>query len=205
MSSRYLSGFDESLTNGVGLSFSYRQESVRFQFPPVITADSRRVSWTTKKLPGRDPIATYENNSAREMTMKIEYIVEDANIEQDGGNWTIGEIKYNVNLIKGYFTGVNSKGQAFLGGGKMTVIFTHTNITGLVPWSMRIGNVNVAYEGPQIGQRLGGRALGRFSYPLKTIVTLDLATVTSGSKDSSQPEKYWSGLRPFPDFDDLWY
>lgn len=195
MSSRYLTNKDRGIVEGVQLFLAYRSEQVEFQFPPTIENDSRRVNWTTENLPGKDPLAIYSNNSAREMTLKLEYIVEDPSLEILGNIWTIGRIKRQINLLKGYFSGLQADAAGFVAAGTMTAYFIHTYITGTSAWSVRIGNVNVTYDGPQIGP-------GPLSYPLKTIVNVDIATVSSGS---GTEEVYWDGLKQFPEFDDLWY
>lgn len=207
----YLIKKDRDMLDDIQLFLAYRGQQVEFQFPPTIEGDSRRVNWKTVDIPGRDPLAIYESNSARELTMKIEYIVEDPREEDDTreqrnrvnqgvGIWTIGKIKQQINLLKGYFTGVTGAAQAgsrgFTAGGSMTAYFWHTRITGTSAWSVRIGNVNCTYSGPQIGQ-------GGASYPLKTIVNLDIASVSFGTPEN--PEAYWDGLKPFPEFEDLWY
>ena len=212
MSSRYLIPKDRDVIDGVQLYLNYRGEQVEFQFPPTIENDSRRVNWTTDNIPGRDPLAVYESNSAREMTLKIEYIVENQSIREVSDRqingrltsiWSIGKIKKQINLLKGYFTGVRSaaggEGSAaggFVAGGSMSAQFWHSRITGTSAWSVRIGNVNTTYKGPQIG-------FGEDSHPLKTILNVDIATVSFGIP--GDPEKYWDGLKPFPQFEDLWY
>ncbi len=192
MTSRYLITKDVTVLGGISLYLKYRDEYVKFQFPPTVTNDSRRLNWNTNNIPGFDPLAIYESNSAREMSLKIEYIVESQSLNNDAGIWSIGKIKHNINLIKGYFSALTDEG-GFIGG-TLVAYFKHTFVTGPEPWSVRIGNVNVTYEGPYIGT-------GYLSYPLKTIVNIDIATV-SNHEDN---ESYWDGIKRAPVFSDLWY
>lgn len=214
MTSIYLIKKDRDILDGVQLSLSYRNTDndknagdVYFQFPPVVVSDARRVNWNTENLPGKDPIAIYSSNSAREMSLKIEYIVEDESVENIGDVWSIGRIKQQINLLKGYFSGVKAESTgSFVASGTMTAYFRHTRITGVEGWSVRIGNVSVSYEGPHIGD-------GQDSHPLKTIINLDLATVSAGMSGSGKDtpkavadsKVYWDGIKPFPTFEQLWY
>ena len=199
MSSRYLIAKDRLMIDGIQLFLKYREAKIEFQFPPTIEGDSRRVNWKTDKLIGRDPLATYESNSAREMTLKFDYIVENPSTEILGDIWTIGRIKKQINTLRGYFTAA----AGLEGGtsvGSLIAYFIHTRITGNSSWSVRIGNVNCTYSGPSIGD---GGVNGFEQHPLKTTVTVDIATVSSGSGDNIK--NWWDGIREFPAFEDLWY
>jgi len=198
LSSRYLIPFDLRVTNSAQLVILNTGVSIDFQFPPEMTQDSRRVEWSTKVYYGGDPLAIYNGNSARQMTLKIDYIIETAN-GGGGGLWTINKIKRNINELKGYFTGA-AVGQ----GGTLMAIFKYPKITGDKPMSVRIGSVNVDYSGPHIGGQNDGS--GFEAYPLKSTVTLDIATATLGPDTAeNQTETYWDGIHPFPSRADLWY
>lgn len=194
MTSQYLIRKDKNVTRGVSLHLLNTGAVIEFQFPPVISNDSRRVAWNEVNVPGRDPIAVYTGNSSRELTMELTYIVETIKTNATNGDWTIDKIKKNINELKGYFTGA-SVGLR----GTLMAEFKHTLITGNSLMSMRIGGVSVRYEGPPIGD-----SSTYLSHPLKTVVVLDLATVTS-SEVTGNVQTWWAGIHKFPTPSELWY
>lgn len=204
MSSIYLSPRDRAITDSAFMRLAYRGNStLQFQFPPMVTSDSRRISWRLAEFPGADPLATISANSARNMTLKIEYIVENdslINISNSrprlgaaASTWTIGKIKEQLNTLKGYFTGMRASGT----GQQMVVEFAYALITGPLPSSVRINNVDVTYEGPHVGE-------APYSHPLKSIATVDISTISQGNL-SQEPAAYWDGLAPLPEFGEYWY
>jgi hypothetical protein len=208
--SEYTTDFDDDVANyGVLLLLDYRKELVEFQFPPKITGDSRRITFETGKDKGmgRDPILKYGGNTSRDFTMQVEYVVEHsdsklpANKPEDFNTdvasllelrWNIDRIKYNINLLRGYFTSFKdtTTGQSAYGAR-----FKHTLITG-VNWSgVVLKGFSTTYEGPLIGDN------PRSAMPLKTTITVEMSTLTGRSADLNQ----FGNFPKFPNFNQLWY
>lgn len=206
IASKYALKIDREITeNYVKLWFEYAKsfESkgyMIFQFPPKITADSRRMTWAEGAAPGRDPLAVVDTNSARLITLKAEYIVEeyDDNSGSKPNNrrdaWSPIKIKRQINLAKGYFTAWRDQEttQAVFG-----MRLRHTLITGFGEQGVRMLGCSVDYDGPNIYNKYGGQ-----TYPLKTSITIDLATMSS---TTTEPLQLLGTFPPFPKFADYWY
>lgn len=218
--SRYVLPADRAIAeDGVKLWFQYRGEQgtyLEFQFPPKVTSDSRRLDWDVKKpVPGRDPWATAAGGTPRNFTLKVEYIVEDYDTTSGGQNlgiwgtmfgatdkWTPLRIKKNINLVRGYFTAWldTTDGQA-----KFGARFKHTLITGFGEKGVRINGSSLEYDGPMISPNLNTSSTnsGSAYFPLKTILTIDISTMSSSDMD--KPMELLGEFPPFPRFQDYWY
>jgi hypothetical protein len=204
MTSRFSREYDrESVEKGVSLYFHYRKEAIEFQFMPEITADSRRISWdTSSTVSGRDPYAQFTNNSARDISMKIEYIIEESEPDQMPSNsqaqspqWNVSKIKYNLNIIKGYFSARAGFGE--VPTPQLAVSLSHSLITGFGMRTVRLNGFNVEYSGPPIG------VLPMLAHPLKTTITIDLSTMSSVELDKNL--SLMGTFDSFPRFNDWWF
>lgn len=211
--SRYVLPADRAIAeDGVKLWFQYRGVSgtyLEFQFPPKITSDSRRLDWDVNKpVPGRDPWATAAGGTPRNFTMKVEYIVEYSDTTSDDQNlgsadkWTPIRIKKNINLVRGYFTAWLDTDD---GTAKYGARFKHTLMTGFGEKGVRINGSSLEYDGPMISPNLSASATnsGSVYYPLKTILTIDISTMSSD--DMENPMELLGQFPPFPKFEDYWY
>jgi hypothetical protein len=218
MSSAYLTESDRRLLNGVYFRMIYLKKDLEFQFPPKITSDSRKINFDVQTIFQVDPQAIYMGNSARDLTLKIEYIVED-----DGYNmnrWTIRRIKENINNLKG----ITVNGDAKVGDtdiSKFAIQFAYPLITGPAPKSLRINSVSVEYSDEMIilngglsnikeyspnqpegspDSSPGYDSGGVRSYPLKSTVTISMSTI-SQNRESNQ----WAEVSDAPKQIELWY
>jgi len=99
---------DTKLCEAVELSFQeplFGSNKVEFQFPPKMTSDSRKGSWSEGDLRGVEPVAEYETSGPREMSLSWTYIV-------DGGKWTTTRIAQNIRRVRGYFAQVRASGDS---------------------------------------------------------------------------------------------
>src|SRR4051794_30825544 len=76
---------------------------VEFQFPPRLTSDNRRGTWSEGELRGTEPVAVFSTSGPREMSLSWTYIV-------DGGKWTVDKISENIRRVRGYFAEVRKAG-----------------------------------------------------------------------------------------------
>jgi len=231
MTSVYLTTADRNIVDSIVFKMFYLDDKqLEIQFPPKITADSRKVDFKIATNYQTDPIAIYAGNSPRDMTIKFEYIVED----DYSGNlktWNIDRIKRNINYLKGLVTKVENLGNAknpIVDVTKFAVLFCYPLITGPVPRTIRVNTVNVEYSDEMIitandsdpsnivspgrvpGYVPGNRGINItstsseltdfISYPLKSTVTLNISTISVFKEN-----KHWEKLSKMPVLEDLWF
>lgn len=139
---------------------------VEFQFPPKISSDDRKGSWDEKEVWGVAPMVIYKASESRTMSMKITYIVD--------GDWDYLAIKRNIKLIRGYYQRVKDREAGNAGEGdnrNLAVYIKLWAIGGDEPMSFRMRSCSVKYGETMIGS-------GDKAFPLKTEITLDIATWT---------------------------
>ena len=205
MSSLYITPADQRLIDGFSFYCYWAKAFLKIQFPPKITADSRKMNWNEHKTGwGVDPTANFTGNSGREISFKLEYIVESDQYNE-GPLWTMLKIKYNVNLLKGIFTGFKAEqddiGAPLIGAnGQVLIKFRFDILTGLTDGrTFRVSAVNVEYSDEVV-------VLGRtpaISYPLKTTVTVSMTTYSLGALQT--PNNDWTKASLFPKPAELWY
>ncbi len=145
-----------------------KQTRVDFQFPPKVLSDSRQGSWEEIEVWGVAPIAIYKASQPRIISLQITYILD--------GDWTYELIKSNVQLIRGYFQRVKDRDAIRNAGAEgdnrnLAIELKLWAIGGKKPMTFRTGKCDVKYSETLIGS-------GDDAWPLKTDITLDLATWT---------------------------
>jgi hypothetical protein len=182
---------DEDIIKGAQLIYSISEQepgsnefkqvskSVEFQFPPRVTSDNRRGSWDEKDVLGTEPIVIFRGSSPRNINLSIVYICH--------GDWDCDRIKKNIMIMRGYFgrsAGLTVRQKA------MIVRLKLWCIGGSDLLSFRCRSVDVKYsetmvktkatpmsQDPYFGP-LSGSPVDSY-FPLKTEITLDLASWTS--------------------------
>lgn len=219
----YLTTADKNIVDSIIFKMFYLDEKqLEIQFPPKITADSRKVDFKIATNYQTDPLAIYAGNSPRDMTIKFEYIVEDDS-NYEFAYWTMHRIKRNINYLKGIVTKVVNKGNAKDPNVDVTqfaVLFCYPLITGPVPRTLRVNTVNVEYSDEMIitandsynrvvyvpgnkgtnATSTPSESTGFKSYPLKSTVTLSMSTISSFDEN-----KNWAKLSKMPVLEDLWF
>jgi len=76
-----------------GLEDTYK---IPFQFPPVITSDSKGMNWKETNAKLYEPMITYDGASARKIQLKWKYIVT-------GDEWSPTFIKNILMTLRAYF------------------------------------------------------------------------------------------------------
>ena len=137
------------------------ETKIEIQFPPVINSDNRKGNWLETDLPGREPEAVYQNSGAREITLRLTYIVDAVN-----NGWTTSKIAKQVHTLRGYFATVRSSSDHR----KLLVLFRYGLFGGEKSTSARIRNIDVKHGDTMIIPP--GKP--EKAFPLRTDVTLDL-------------------------------
>ena len=146
-----------------------QSKAVNFQFPPKVTADNRRGNWEEKEIWGIEPLAIYKGSTSRNITLQLTYICD--------GEWTCSKIKEQVTLIRGYFMRAAGSG-----------VHQDNLIVDLKLWciggddylTFRLRSVDVKYSETMVTERTAaGTGSKQIFFPLRTDITLDLASWTS--------------------------
>lgn len=150
------------------------------QYPPVVLSDVRKAEWNAgadKPLPGNEPIAIFASTGARELAIRITYIV-------DGGLWTTRKVAEQVRLVRGYYSRAGAQLQK---REELVVNFKLWAVGGSELISARLKSVDIKHSETIVAPNDGlGSAVPDTdeAYFLKTDITLDLAIWTKGTKDA---------------------
>lgn len=189
--SKYLTKYDRDLSAHAYMEFNVKDISdlapgdilkpgkiqelsskVWFQFPPKVTEDGRKGSWQEEEVWGVAPLAIYKASESRAMSLKITYIID--------GDWDYEAIKRNIKLIRGYFQRVkdrDAKNEKEADNRNLVVYMKLWAIGGDDPMTFRLKSCDVKYSDTMIG-------IGDKAFPLRTDITLSLATWTQESNQA---------------------
>lgn len=173
--------FDRDATSSAsGLLLSLHPHTdasqVKFQFPPHVPDDGRKVEWGEGNLQGIEPVAEYKTSGPRAFSLVYTYIV-------DGGKWTIPVIQAQLRLIRGYPARMRDQGNP----DAMIVKLKLWEIGGQSVVHARILNISIKHGDVLIAPE----AAPRRPFPLKTDVTVDLRL---WSKAGTKPQQEVVGL-----------
>lgn len=212
MSSLYLTPSDSRLLKEIEIYLYYVKKPVELQFPIKVASDSRKMNWTEHKSGyGADPTSHYSGNGGREMSIKIEYIVESDDPDFTT-RWNIRKVKENINLLKGIFTGYRKDpgnkddGGLLVGNnGQVLIRFKYPLITGREPKTFRVSSVSVDYSDEIIvaGSSTFDEDTVTIAHPLKSTVTMNMTTYSISS--FQKPNSDWEEASVFPTLEELWY
>lgn len=208
------------------------EDTIKFQFPPKVTSDTKSINWREEDVKSYEPLAFFMGSKARNISLKWEYVVYgnwwDAydifdqvrkvkkhaywgNIGSGGGTSYAGSASVKAPIVKlvAYMVVPHGDTGAMASGTKNPVIDES---------SWRLININVRYSDemavfspPGVGSGFGTNLN---AWPVHTEISLDLRMLTANqvvhltedSSDSDQEgvlNRYGSGIAPSPQ--DIWY
>lgn len=156
------------------------RQQVEFQYAPKVISDSRKGNWDERDAQGTEPIVNYKASTPRYISLQITYFNE-------GNLWNCDRIRRNINLIRGYFQRVedikNRQRNLLVWlrlwciGGRDTLTFRMKSC------DVKYSETMVAEARTVVGQSGSLPASSTFNtaFPLRTDVTIDLASWTKGA------------------------
>ncbi|MEM3000618.1 MAG: hypothetical protein QXU32_00670 [Nitrososphaerales archaeon] len=130
------------------------------QFPPLIIRDSKRANWDEQPLPTYEPQTMWKGAEARNITIKIVYIVS-------GGMFNTSAISILTKNVKAYFYRTMT-GESTI---PIVKIRFYNHVGRQIPADFRLLNVNIDHGETLIKDNFG-------VFPLRTDITLDAALTT---------------------------
>jgi hypothetical protein len=131
------------------------RSKVLFQYPPKIESDDREAKWDEKEMRGDEPMALFKTSSARKITMKWSYVIDDPSSNDTspsafggaaGGAkvpiWNIPTIKEQIRRLRGYFNLVKAAPRE----APLVIRLKLWGIGGPTPTTGRLVSVNVKYS-----------------------------------------------------------
>ena len=160
-----------------------------FQFPPKITSDGRKGTWSEPEWRGTEPIAIFSTSGPREIALSTTYIVDGS------PGWTAQKIHTQIKAARGYFARIREgdNTRALVCNVKMW------EIGGSFSMTCRLTNIGVKYSDTIVGD-------SKNAYPLRTDLTLDIRIWTKGTGKLDKKEEAVQLLRNLKDGEDPeWY
>lgn len=136
---------------------------IEFQFPPVITGDSKRGNWQDALQIYDEPTSIYQSVGPREITMNLKYIVSDASEQSDtvyrqlhtnpdfrsqSQIWTAERIHLQLRKLRGYFN-VSRNGNSALNqntGDALVLEIKLAGMGGVETMTARMTSVDVKHS-----------------------------------------------------------
>lgn len=157
---------------------------LNFQFPPHITSDNRKGTWSSSPVPdAADELQIFLSSSPRTFVLETTYIVNNASA--GGTTWSGSAITEQLKALRGYFT------LAKISDDPLMVCYVKLwGIGGKERMTARLIDVDIKH-GKTFVKEGGSGASGGVAaltggaewYPLRTDVTLTMAIFTDGTID----------------------
>lgn len=145
---------------------------INFQFPPIISSDSKSASWDPRDVKSYEPLMIWNGATARKITLTYTYIVVESNEGENGfKTGTPKFIRDQLQSIKGYFYRdmVGTTGSGFIPHVRLKCYSHIDGTSGLSTWIL--DNVQINPSGPVIKD-------GQDTLHLKNEVTLSMMLIS---------------------------
>jgi len=174
---------DQRLASSVELAF-HPGKTPQFQFPPICVSDQKLFDWREESpTNATERLAIFYGGQGRKLVIEARYVIDD--------DWTIEKVVTNVRAIRAHFYEGAVIGKARW----VTVRFYRISEAG---GTYRVTSCDIKHDGPIMGG-------GNDSYPMVTIVTLEMIFVSKMRDKGSDAKLDVGKLVPTPINHPEWY